>query len=209
MADSTSAIAAQRLSAASCRSLPSGRSQSASAAASASRSGISAGGEKSPRLARNTCGVGRAMRGLASSRPQAGSSGAADRISPTPIIRAGRDATQTGTSAPSFAAIASSAAWSSPVSHSASSTRSAAAASAEPPPMPDATGSNFVSVIAAFGARPVASARARAARSTRLSGSPVRATASAPRISRVRSSAWPAVTMSLASAKTARLSSRW
>ncbi len=105
---------------------------------------------------------------------------AADRSSPIPVMRAGRLARQTGTSAPSASAMACSVSWSGRSSHRRHSSRSAAAASAEPPPMPDATGRCFSSTRRRRRSAPAQAASARAARSTRLSGSACSPAANGP-----------------------------
>lgn len=109
--------------------------------------GSPAGADQSPRRARNTSAVATATPGLTSTRPHVGILGAGSSRSPTPPMRLGRPARQTGTSAPNVSAIPGKSGGAS--FHSLHSSRRAAAASAEPPPMPDATGRFFSSLARA------------------------------------------------------------
>ena len=116
----------------------------------------------------------RATPGLTRTIPHRGSAGAGSRRSPIPPIRAVCPARQTGTSAPSLAARLASRPGAGLCRQSRHSSRKAAAASADPPPMPDATGRCFSSTRCRRGDHTDSAARARAARSTRLSGSSVK-----------------------------------
>ncbi len=147
------------------RSLRQSRRKSTSASALV-KSGrcLGMGGLSRCPSALNTAGVDMAAPGLTSTTCRGGKAGSGVRISPRPCIRTGRLARQAGTSAPSISSR----------SGRASSARSTAAASAEPPPMPEATGRFFSSVIRA--SRPAS----RAARRQRLSGSAARPWAKGP-----------------------------
>jgi hypothetical protein len=129
-----------------------------------------------------------------------------------PRARKGRGKRHIGTSAPSARISAArgpnapSASSARPIPRSASIARSAAAASADPPPMPEAAGSAFVSSIAA----PCPSARIAAARSARFVESDGTPAASGPRTFSV-SPPRPGETTSSSptSAKVTSESSRW
>lgn len=205
----TSAIGGQRLIAGACKSFSNAARSAAMAAALSQASGRLARSENPPARARNTAGVAKASRGFASKSPKRGRLGAALNTSPTPSIRAGREPTQTGTSAPSVAPIAAKRVSGQSSPQSRLSARRLAAASALPPPIPLATGRRFNRCSSAWSSSPASVASALAARSTRLSGSAASAPLSAPSMARDNISPDLALTVSSMPANTTRLSSRW
>ncbi len=183
--------------------------KSRSAAISPRPSGNTAGAENPPVRARNTAGVETATPGFIKTIPKSGKTGAGESTSPIPLILIGLDARQTGTSAPSAPATSARLIRLGSSFQSRQSSRNAAAASADPPPIPDATGTFFSSKIRPLGVTPASVASVLAARSTRLSASASSPAANGPVTVSDSPASGSALSRSPMPAKIAMLSSRW
>ena len=205
---SASPIAGARAQAGASRSLRRRRSSAANAAALGGLSRMGAVGENGPRRAAKTGPVGTGTPGLTSSTAHSGRRGGARSTSPMPAICAGREARQTGTSAPRARAVRRSVSCrAGPSFQSAARPRSTAAASAEPPPRPAVRGMRLRSAMRTPGGRPSAAASAAAARCAKLSSPVPSAAARGPLTVRASAGAGAISRVSERAAKATRLSS--
>src|SRR5713101_5150811 len=145
----------------------------------------------------NTSRVATGTRGLTITQGSFGKL-SGSRVSPTPVMTQGREARQTGTSAPVNFATSIRRASSMARPFVCASNRSAAAASAEPPPMPAATGNTLSRVKSPSLRSGTRSPSNSAALNTRLSAVSPQSCASGPAVLRL---SWdPGVRLTLARA---------